>query len=76
MIERRDIPGRPFRHVVDAPSDLDPNVLTFTNVNDGGVYTVSFTAHIDSAWADNPLGALFHWVSDVLGANTRNPCPH
>jgi len=66
----------PSLHVVDAPSDLDPNVLTFTNVNDGGVYTVSFTAHIDSAWADNPLGALFHWVSDVLGANTRNPCPH
>ncbi|MGA2988458.1 MAG: hypothetical protein ABSG32_32215, partial [Terriglobia bacterium] len=62
-------------HVVAAPSGLDLNTLTFSNSNVGGVYSASFTAHIDSAWADNPIGALLHWFIDILGAKSRNPCP-
>jgi RHS repeat-associated protein len=57
----------PSLHIVSAPTGIDPSALQFTNM--------SFTAHIDSAWADNPIGALLHWIIDVLGAKTRNPCP-
>jgi hypothetical protein len=65
----------PSLHVVAAPSGLDLNTLTFSNSNVGGVYSASFTAHIDSAWADNPIGPLLHWFIDILGAKSRNPCP-
>jgi RHS repeat-associated protein len=65
----------PSLHVVSGPSGLDPNVLKFARSNVGGRYTVTFTAHIDSAWADNPVGALLHFFIDVLGHDTRNPCP-
>jgi hypothetical protein len=57
----------PSLHVVSAPTSLDPTALNFSQT--------SFTAHIDSAWANNPIGALLHWIIDVLGAKTRNPCP-
>lgn len=45
------------------------------NSNIGGMYSATFTAHIDSAWADNPVDALLHLFIDVLGHNSRNPCP-
>jgi hypothetical protein len=56
------------------PAPLDQNAI-FSNSNIGGLTSVTFTAHIDSAWAYNPIGALLHWIIDVLGSNTRNPCP-
>jgi len=64
----------PSLHVVAAPSELDPTVGAFANSNYGGLTSFAFTAHIDSAWADNPFGALLHWIIDVLGHNTRKPC--
>jgi hypothetical protein len=33
-----------------------------------------FTAHLDSAFAYNPIGALLHLLIDVLGIG-RTPCP-
>lgn len=65
----------PSLHIVAGPTSLDPTALPFDNMNNGGTTSVFFTAHIDSAWADNPLGALFHWIMDVLGKGSRNPCP-
>ncbi len=65
----------PSLHVVAGPSGLDQTAMTFSNSNVGGNYSAVFTAHIDSAWADNPIGALLHWIIDVLGHGTRNPCP-
>jgi hypothetical protein len=37
--------------------------------------SVDFTAHIDSAFAYFPAGALAHLFVDVIGADTRDPCP-
>jgi len=65
----------PSLHVVGGPSGLDPNALTFTNSNIGSVYSDTFTVHIDSAWADNPIGAILHGIIDVLGSSTRPSCP-
>jgi hypothetical protein len=65
----------PSLHVVGGSSGLDPNALPFTNSNIGSVYSDAFTVHIDSAWADNPIGAILHGIFDVLGSSTRNPCP-
>jgi len=65
----------PSLHVVAEPTPLDPTALVFSNSNIGGEYSVSFTAHIDSAWANNPIGALSHLIVDVLGHKSRNPCP-
>ena len=65
----------PSLHVVGGPSGLDQNVLPFTNSNIGGVYSDTFTAHIDSAWAYNPIGAVLHGIIDVLGSSTRPSCP-
>ncbi len=53
------------------PSQDSPQTLVFTK-SDGSVST---SAHIDSAWANNPIGGVIHVGVDVLGANTRNPCP-
>jgi hypothetical protein len=44
--------------------------MRFTNSNVGGAYSVSFTAHVDSAWADNPIGFLLHLFIDVFGVTT------
>ncbi len=63
----------PSLHIA-GPAPLDPNAV-FSNSNIGGVTSVTFTAHIDSAWAYNPIGALFHYFIDVRGQQTRNPCP-
>lgn len=37
--------------------------------------SVDFTAHIDSAYAYFPLGALAHLFIDLIGHSTRDPCP-
>lgn|GEM_PF-3276269 len=65
----------PSLHIVDAASKLDQSASSFANSNVGGSLFFSVTVHIDSAWANNPIGALLHWIIDVLGKNTRNPCP-
>ena len=65
----------PSLHVVAGPSSLDPTAMQFANSNVGGNLSASFTAHIDSAWANNPIGAALHWKIDVHGHSTRNPCP-
>lgn len=65
----------PSLHVTSGPSGLDPTAQAFGNSNVGGMLSASFTAHIDSAWANNPIGAILHWFIDVLGKNTRNNCP-
>ena len=48
----------------------------YQNINDQGVTSVTLTAHLDSAYAYNPIGALIHLLRDVLGIGGRNPCPH
>lgn len=62
-------------HVVAGPSGLDPSANMFGSSNIGGMYSVGFTAHFDSAWANNPIGAFLHWLIDVRdhGAH-RQPC--
>jgi hypothetical protein len=57
----------PSLHIVSRPSWLDPRALVFS--------TTSFTAHLDSAWADHPIGVFLHLVIDVLRPKKRNPCP-
>jgi hypothetical protein len=54
----------------------DPNAI-FKNSNVGGATSVTFTAHTDSAFANNPLGAFLHYILDVRkrGKATRDPCP-
>ena len=48
---------------------------TFQNSNTGGFLSVTFTAHIDSAFAFNPIGAVIHLFRDVFGSKSRHPCP-
>jgi RHS repeat-associated protein len=58
-------------HVPKPQSFFDPYAV-FASA--GG--NMWFTAHIDSANANaNPLGFLKHAFTDVLGQNSRNPCP-
>jgi hypothetical protein len=57
----------PSLHIVSRPSFLDPHVLVFSRT--------AFTAHLDSAWADTPVGLFLHFVLDVLRPKSRNPCP-
>jgi hypothetical protein len=65
----------PSLHVTGGPSGLDPTATVFANSNFGGMYSVQFTAHIDSAWANNPIGAILHWFIDVRGHGShRQPC--
>jgi RHS repeat-associated protein len=55
---------------------FDPAPAGFTNSNVGGVTSVSFTAHIDTSFAYNPIGALIHLFTDLLHlGGPRNPCP-
>jgi RHS repeat-associated protein len=63
----------PSLHIA-GPAPLDPSAV-FNSSNIGGATSVTFTAHIDSAWAYNPIGALLHYFIDVRGQATRNPCP-
>jgi len=57
----------PSLHIVRRPTWLDRTALRFSST--------AFTAHIDSAWADTPIGALLHFAIDVLRPKARNPCP-
>jgi hypothetical protein len=57
----------PSLHIVSHPSFLDPHALVFS--------PTAFTAHLDSAWADTPVGLFLHFVLDVLRPKARNPCP-
>jgi hypothetical protein len=65
----------PTLHVVGGPGFLDPFATSFSKGNVAGVTSVLFTAHVDSAFAYNPVGALLHLAIDVVGYKTRNPCP-
>jgi len=65
----------PTLHVVGTPGAFDRLAQQFSNSNVGGMTSVSFTAHIDSAFAYNPIGLLFHLFKDLLGAGGRNQCP-
>lgn len=63
-------------HVVAGPNGLDPSANLFGTSNIGGMYSAGFTAHFDSAFAYNPLGALLHYLIDVRGHGAhRQPCP-
>ncbi len=66
----------PSLHLPAYDAVNDPNAI-FNNSNIGGMTSVTFTAHTDSAFAYNPLGALLHYILDVSdqGKATRNPCP-
>jgi hypothetical protein len=46
----------------------------FQSSNVGGNLSVQFAFHDDHGYAYNPIGALIHWITDVLGHNTRKPC--
>lgn len=55
---------------------FDPAPAGFANSNIGGVTSVLFTAHIDTSFAYNPIGALIHFFRDLLHlGGPRNPCP-
>jgi hypothetical protein len=66
----------PSLHVTGYDPVNDPNAM-FNNSNIGGATSVTFTAHTDSAFAYNPLGAILHYILDVSkhGKATRDPCP-
>ena len=66
----------PSLHIAGYSAVNDPNAI-FNNSNIGGMTSVTFTAHTDSAFANNPFGALLHYILDVSkhGKATRNPCP-
>ena len=65
----------PSLHVPAGPSGLDQFAQFFQESETGGAYSVSFTAHLDSDFAWNPIGAAAHYYTDVLGSATRNYCP-
>ena len=54
----------PTLHIT-GQTNFDPWPATFGNSNIGGALSVTFTAHIDYAFAYNPLGAVIHGI-DVL----------
>jgi RHS repeat-associated protein len=63
----------PTLHVT-GQTPFDPTA-SFSNSNVGGITSVNFTAHIDSAFAYNPFGALFHLFIDFLHiGGPRKPC--
>lgn len=57
----------PSLHIVKRPTLLDRTALRFSRT--------AFTAHLDSAWADTPIGTVLHFLIDVLRPKARNPCP-
>ena len=64
----------PSLHIAGYNAVNDKNAI-FNNTNIGGMTSVTFTAHTDSAFANNPFGALLHYILDVSkhGKATRNP---
>jgi hypothetical protein len=60
-------------HIADETSLGFPQ-SAFQSSNIGGNLSVSFAFHDDHGYAYNPIGFLIHWITDVLGHNTRKPC--
>jgi RHS repeat-associated protein len=55
-------------HIPAGPGGMDsPSTLLFS--------ASQFTAHLDSAFPYNPIGAVVHGVKDVLGIGGHSPCP-
>ena len=55
---------------------FDPAPAIFRNLNVSGATAVLFTAHIDTAFAYNPIGFLIHFLIDVLHTGgPRSQCP-
>jgi hypothetical protein len=46
----------------------------FSNSNIGVNLSVHFAFRDDHGYANNPLGALIHFFTDVLGHNSRRQC--
>ncbi|MGH9433906.1 MAG: RHS repeat domain-containing protein, partial [Terriglobia bacterium] len=63
----------PTLHIA-GPGPFDKGAV-FSNTNIGGVTSVLFTTHIDSAFAYNPIGLALHLAIDLAGNGSRNPCP-
>ena len=64
----------PTLHIT-GPTFFDPPPATFQNSNVGGATSVTFTAHIDTSFAYNPIGALIHLFRDLLHiGGPRKPC--
>jgi len=64
----------PCGNWVTGQTFLDPTA-TFTNSNIGGNTSGLYTAHIDTSFAYNPIGALIHLFRDVLHiGGPRKPC--
>jgi hypothetical protein len=58
----------PTLHMPAGPRGLDSfQTLAFSGSQ--------FTAHVDSAFPYNPIGAAFHLFHDVLGIGGHSPCP-
>jgi RHS repeat-associated protein len=60
-------------HIADE-TNLGFAQSAFQSSNIGGNLSVSFAFHDDHGYANNPIGALIHFFTDVLGHNTRKPC--
>ncbi len=60
-------------HIADE-TNLGFAQSAFQSSNVGGNLSVSFAFHDDHGYANNPIGALIHFFTDVLGHNTRKPC--
>jgi hypothetical protein len=59
----------PTLHIPRGPGGLDSSQ---TLVPSGS----QFTAHLDSAFPWNPIGAAWHLLHDVWGVGGHSPCPH
>ncbi len=60
-------------HIADE-TNLGFAQSVFQSSNIGGNLSVSFAFHDDHGYANNPIGALIHFLTDVLGHNSRKPC--
>lgn len=59
-------------HIANEPG-VNPGAV-FSSSNIGGNLSVSFAFHDDHGYANNPIGALIHFFTDVLGHNSRKQC--
>jgi len=58
----------PTVHIPAGPGGLDSSqTLVFSSTQ--------FTAHLDSAFAYNPIGAAFHYLIEIKGLGGYKPCP-
>lgn len=55
-------------HVVAGPGGVDSSSTLYFSSN-------GFTAHLDSAYPYNPIGAVFHWALNMAGVGGYKPCP-